>query len=259
MPQPDPLISLGLNEPRKTELPAADELQFQRAEPVSKTGEPAPAPTRRCVACKQPIAETYFHAQGQVVCPRCAALIQAGQQAPPAHSLLTAALYGIGAALAGCAIYATVAIVTGYEMALIAILVGYMVGKAVRQGSKGGGRPQQVLAVCLTYFAISTSYIPVAIYRVRSHRAVASQAASEATPDTTTKAPSRLPAPRRSMGSAVLVLLLFGLAAPFLMLRAGVGAILSLIIILIGLRQAWRLTGRADILITGPYEAASPA
>ena len=57
----------------------------------------------------------------------------------------------------------------------------------------------------------------------------------------------------------VFRLLLLGLAAPFLMLRGGAGAILSLIIILIGLRQAWTWTGRPKIIITGPYEAAHPA
>jgi hypothetical protein len=59
-------------------------------------------------------------------------------------------------------LYALVAILTGLEVGLIAILVGYMVGRAVRHGSGGlGGRPQQILAVVLTYFAITTSYLPV--------------------------------------------------------------------------------------------------
>ena len=41
-----------------------------------------------------------------------------------------------------------------------------MVGNAIRHASNGlGGRPQQILAVTLTYFAISTSYIPVMIYQ----------------------------------------------------------------------------------------------
>ena len=71
-----------------------------------------------------------------------------------------------GAALAGCALYAAVAILLHAEIGLIAILVGWMVGKAIRHGSYGrGGRPQQILAVALTYFAITTSYIPVILYQ----------------------------------------------------------------------------------------------
>lgn len=43
--------------------------------------------------------------------------------------------------MAGCAIYATVAPVTGLEIGLIAILAGVMVGKAIRHAPGGlGGR-----------------------------------------------------------------------------------------------------------------------
>ncbi len=82
--------------------------------------------------------------------------------------MLRAALYGAGAAL--------VAIVTGYEIGLISILVGITVGKAIRRGSHGwGGRPQQILAVALTYFAITSSYIPVAIYNAQNKPAAAAR------------------------------------------------------------------------------------
>jgi hypothetical protein len=55
----------------------------------------------------------------------------------------------------------------GVEIGIIAIAVGYMVGKAVRAGSRGlGGRPQQILAVLLTYFSITTSYVAVGFYQM---------------------------------------------------------------------------------------------
>ena len=82
------------------------DLQFQHAEPLPVEDSNAP----RCVVCKQTIGPTYFHAQGQVVCPTCAGRIQSGQEKPPAAALGRAALYGIGAALAGCILYAAVAI-----------------------------------------------------------------------------------------------------------------------------------------------------
>jgi hypothetical protein len=143
--------------------PSPQDLQFQHAEPIDAASSPNAAQT--CVVCKQPVADTYYHAQGQVVCPLCAQRIQTGQQAAPPLSLMRAALYGGTAALGGCLLYALVAIVLHAEIGLIAILVGWMVGKAIRHASYGrGGRPQQILAVALTYFAITTSYIPVILY-----------------------------------------------------------------------------------------------
>ena len=183
------------------------------------------APVRRCAVCQQLVPDQYYQAQGKVICPSCAERIRAGQQAQPSSSLARAVLYGTGAALAGCAIYATVAIVTGYEFALLAILVAWMVGKAIRYASNGrGGRPQQILAVVLTYFAITASYIPVAFHGSSV----------------------------RPVINAQLIGLM--LAAPFLSLTSGFSGILTLIIIFVGISQAWKLTRASDILITGPYD-----
>ena len=218
------------------------DLQFRQAESINDTRQ-------RCVACKTPIASTYFHAQGHVVCPSCAEKIKAGQQAPPAFSLARAALFGAGAAVLGCAIYAAVAILLNLEIGIIAIVVGILVGKAVRKGSNGlGGRPQQILAVVLTYFAITTSYIPVYIYQVSKNPKVVEQQQQTRTEG---------PAQPTSVGAAVVTTLLIFAAAPFLNLSSGIGALLSLFIIFIGLRQAWVMTGRREILIMGPYQAAS--
>src|ERR1035437_6778208 len=126
--------------------PSPQDLQFQHAEPIAEASSSegsAPA----CVVCKQPVGGAYYQAQGQAVCPPCAERIRTGQQTAPPLSLMRAALYGSGAALGGCALYALVAIVLHAEIGLIAILVGWMVGKAIRHGSYGrGGRPQQILA-----------------------------------------------------------------------------------------------------------------
>ena len=227
------------------------DLQFQRAEPVAP--EPSPDdPSPRCVVCKRPTGDTYFHAQGLVVCPGCAEQIRTGQQAPPAVSLMRAALYGGGAALAGCLLYALVAIVLHAEIGLIAILVGYMVGKAIRHAGQGrGGRPQQILAVILTYFAITTSYIPVFIYNaVKNPRpAITQQQPGQASP-----APAVAEKGPTSFGSAVVFLLLLAAVAPFLTLgSSGISGLIGLFIIFIGLQRAWKLTGRSEILIMGPY------
>ena len=261
------------------QAPPPHELQFQHAEALPPEGASGPT-SQLCVACKRPIGGTYYHAQGRVVCAECASRIQAGQQAPPPLSLARALLYGAGAALGGCILYAAVAIITGWEFGLVAIVVGYMVGKAIRHGSRGlGGRPQQLLAVVLTYFAITTSYIPVLVYETvhhpeqfaRSRKAKGGAAKGEAarsgagqgsavrsgTAESQTPAPPGSPRqPRMPAGAASVMLLLLTAAAPFFGLASGLSGIITLFLIFIGMRQAWKLTARSEILVTGPYETA---
>ena len=75
-----------------------------------------------------------------------------------------ALLYGLGAAAAGTLVYFLVLWLSGYEVGLIAILVGWLVGKAVFAGSGNiGGRKYQVLAVALTYCSICASYAPLIV------------------------------------------------------------------------------------------------
>jgi hypothetical protein len=233
--------------------PSPQDLQFQHAEPVAEAGAASGSSARTCVACKQPVGDTYFHAQGQLVCPLCAQRLQTGQQAPPALSLMRAALYGGVAALGGCTLYALVAIVLNAEIGLIAILVGWMVGKAIRHASYGlGGRPQQILAVTLTYFAITTSYIPVILYQAAKNpqRVEQQQAQTKAAP-----AEAR---PRVAASGLVLYLLMIAAIAPFLSLTSGISGLISLFILFIGLQRAWKLTERSGILLMGPYTAEAP-
>ena len=241
--------------------PAPHELQFQHAELISEV-MPASGPV--CVVCKRPVGATYFHAQGQTVCPDCAQRIESGQQAPPAISLARAALYGGGAALAGCALYALVAIVTNAEIGLIAILIGWMVGKAIRHASHGlGGRPQQILAIVLTYFAISTSYIPVMIYQMFVHpspavqKQIAAKKAARPSGQVTSDPVTAQPA-ATAVGKLLLALLLLAAVAPFLQLTGGIGGLISLFILFLGLQRAWVLTARSEILVMGPYPVDTP-
>jgi len=248
MSVPDEPIALGLNaQPPTGSAPPAEALQFRRAEPVGT------ASTQRCFACQGPVSQTYYHASGRVVCPACAMRIQHGQQAPPVYSFPRALLFGAGAGLAGCAIYATVAIATGMEIGLIAILVGVMVGKAIRRASGGfGGRPQQILAVVLTYFSITTSYIPVIIWEVAHKSKMELARTGKGGP-----ASNRAPASARPTSAARVIVYLLAVcaAAPFLSLTSGLSGLISLFIIFIGLKQAWSLTGRSEILVMGPYQA----
>lgn len=57
-------------------------------------------------------------------------------------------------------------------------------------------------------------------------------------------------------GKAILYLLAMGAAAPFLSPTSGISGIISLFIIFIGLKQAWRLSGRSKVPLMGPYVTA---
>jgi DNA-directed RNA polymerase subunit RPC12/RpoP len=257
MPEPESFPTLGLDAKASESAEAGADvsaLQPQHAEAIRQPGQTAGA---HCIACRRPILDSYFHIQGQVVCPECSSAIASKQKAPPVSSLGKALLYGLAAATAGCALYAIVAIVTGLELALIAILVGYMVGMAIRKASGGlGGRGQQILAVILTYFSITTSYIPVGIYQyMKGDKQVQSGAAESSAVDTGSS-PEEKSSSAASAGSVVTSLLLLVVAAPFLGLSHGFGALISLLIIFFGLQRAWHIAGRRDLVIMGPYQAS---
>jgi len=44
------------------------------------------------------------------------------------------------------------------------------------------------------------------------------------------------------------------MASPFMSLNQGLGGLLTLLIIFWGLQRAWRMTGRSNILVMGPYQ-----
>lgn len=136
-----------------------------------------------------------------------------------AGAFAPALFYGIGAAVVGLVVYASFTIITHWYFGYVALLVGWMVGKAIMQGSGGvGGLRYQVTAVALTYAAISLASIPIAIARA-ADRGYAIDWGTMAGP-----------------------LLVGGIASPFLKLQQGPYGIIGLAILFVGLRVAFRLT-----------------
>jgi len=136
---------------------ADDDLQFDQAEYVT----PAQAgPT--CGLCHQPIADAYYEIGGKVFCATCRGRIEESfQGGSRLGRVLKAFVFGTVAALAGGALYYAIIRTTGYNIGLISVLVGYMVGRAVRAGSANrGGLFYQFLAVFLTYSSIVAMYVP---------------------------------------------------------------------------------------------------
>ncbi|MEO8097197.1 MAG: hypothetical protein ABI811_05805 [Acidobacteriota bacterium] len=223
-----------------------DSLQFQKAEYAS--GGPP------CAACKTPIQQEYFQLAGSNICPACAAKARANQARPSHATVMRGLLYGAGAAVICSVVYASIILITGMGLGLIAVAVGYLVGRAVRTGSRGLGGRRWVAAVALTYLAITFGYVPVIVQQMgKDDRA--KQAAQK------DKAPQAA-RPASSVGMiAVGLVVLTGIAmvAPILNLMSGVGGILGVVIIGVGLLQAWKLTARDERLLVGPYQREEAA
>jgi hypothetical protein len=239
------------------------DLQFDKAEPAA--GQPA-APAA-CATCQRPLASVYYQVNGRPACERCKAQLEYDQMSGSAVSnVVRAGAFGLLAALAGGAIWYAVRATTGYEVGLIAIVVGVMVGGAVRAGCRRrGGVAYQVLAVVLTYFGICVQYVPDIIKAIRDQPAVQAEKTSASTSTTPVQAaaappeslPAASPAANHTPGVQILIalglLLAFAMAAPFL---GGFENIIGILIIGFALWEAWKINRRVPMQIEGPFRLA---
>jgi hypothetical protein len=221
--------------------------QFATAEYSTPPGAAA------CKACGKSITGAYYRANGVPVCGSCAQRIK--DQAPvDSHSAFVRGIcFGIGGAILGLALYAGFALATGWIVGFVSLAVGYIVGRAIVFGSGGaGGRRYQVAAVLLTYIAVSMAAVPIAISQQMKQKSAQQRAAQAGDPTTAAK-------PRMSPLKALGVLTLVGLASPFLDLSNPMHGVIGLIILVVGLRIAWRLTAGRAVSIVGPIHDPAPA
>ena len=116
--------------------PAAEPLQFEHAD---FTAAPA-APVFGCSACAQPIADAYYEIHGQTLCAGCRDRVAAHFTGGSGLSrFVRAVMIGGLAAVAGTLIYFVVLAATGYQAALIAILVPDT-HRALKGGRSGRAR-----------------------------------------------------------------------------------------------------------------------
>lgn len=131
-------------------------LQFDKAEFDSSV-------SASCAFCKRPGLTSYFDINGKVTCDACRAKI-AAQVAPEDVPYAQAFLLGLGAAIVSGVAYGFTRKLTGANIGLVSVAVGWFVGTAVRRGAgQVGGRPQQVMAVLLSYLAVAASFLPVVV------------------------------------------------------------------------------------------------
>jgi hypothetical protein len=254
------------------------ELQFDR---VETTGSPSQAAVPgvtgvTCAVCGRSVGDEYFTANGKPICANCRQVVTTAAATPrSAGPLLLAALFGFGASVAGAAIYYAVIAITNLEIGIVAILIGYMVGWAVRKGAGGrGGRRFQILAVALTYWAVGLAYAPLAYKEVVKNK-VSSSAQSDSAAnnkptigerlgdtthvtarDATASANGDVSGRDALIALGGLFLLIFALPVMSVVGSMPFG-LLSALIIFIGLRQAWHMTGAPRLEISGPYKVGT--
>jgi hypothetical protein len=185
----------------------------------------------KCVRCRQPLNGRFYLFNGEPLCELCA---HAAADAPAEGgdaAFLQAMLTGLGAAVAGCILYAAVEVITGWTIGYVALAVGWLVGKAIKLGSGGmGGRRYQIVAAIYTYCSVSFANLLVTLHAMRGVQIV--------------------------FGERFFVLAArYGLLSPFIELRHGVSGIIGLFILFIAIRAAWTMTAGSEFRLTGPHDA----
>lgn len=231
-----------------------------------------------CKACNTTITGEYYRVNGVQACANCVEKVK--QQMPKdTHSaFVRGILFGVGGAIAGLIVYSLFWIITGIVIGYVSLAVGWLVGKAIKAGSKGiGGRRYQIVAVAFTYAAVSMSAIPMGIsayIKENKNKVQTSQTKtvpnsgavvvdggdgsnneSEAAKSETAGTPQK----KMSAGAAIGALLFAGLASPFLELGDEPGGIIGLVILFVGMNIAWKMTAGTKIDIVGPFKASEPA
>jgi hypothetical protein len=266
-----------------TEAGDRSALQFEKAET-----EESPSGPMSCAFCADPIRGVYYQVGGAVACEGCRERKLAEKEVGSGLARWArAAALGTGAAIVGALIWYLVAELTGYEFGLIAIVIGLLVGGAVRFGSRRrGGWVYQGLAMFLTYASIVSTYVPaifeglamaaesegvetesgeVALASVDAAAegvdavpvAAAAGESLEAVVETDPEAALEEGGPvvggllGAVIGLGLLAVIVF--AAPFL---AGFENFMGWIILAIGLYEAWKLNRRETLIFEGPFRLA---
>jgi hypothetical protein len=236
------------------------ELQFDRA--TYKGADPGPAGGVPCANCKGPLGDSYWKWQQHIVCSRCKDRLSGVLADSQSNKRLAKAILTGGATALGCGIaYAVFVGVTHIQFALATIGIAFLIARVVRQASGGvGGVRFQVVAVALTYLSATMGYIP-GIWRGLQEAAAEHDKADEkesaspaAQPGTAADAKPKASA----AGFLVAVAFLLGLmlAAPFLEVTE---APFGLIIVAIGLWEAWKLSRGPPVQLEGPFRVGAQA
>jgi hypothetical protein len=204
----------------------SEPINFDRAEYVEVS-------ELNCKLCREPLRYEYYDMSGGTICRQCRDKIVEGRDVGGGFQrFLRAAAFGLVAAAIGAVLYALIVKLTGLEIGLVAVLLGFMVGKSVSTGSyHTGGWRYQALAMFLTYAAICVGYMPAILRGAGGRYTLA----------------------------LIVVAFLISLSVPFgVLIYGGMSGILGPIIIGIGLYEAWKLNKPGLSSIGGPYPISPP-
>ena len=228
------------------------EPQFERMEPREETAQSA------CAACQRQIPDVYYETAGRIFCEACREAVLASQSGGSGTSrLLKALLLGAGAAAVSAVVWYGITELTGYQLGIVAIAVGFAVGFAVRAGSEQrGGWAYQAIAVLFTYLAIAASYVPLVMEGFREQAAAEASPTDAADPDAEATGD---PVPPEIDETALLIgAIAVSLALPVLQVTEGTGFI-GLLIVGFALYEAWKINKRRAIAFSGPFRLSRAA
>ena len=252
-------------------------LQFDTAIPSGPAEAHSVQQGVSCVGCRRPLRNEYFDVDGQSTCRSCRDQAARLAETPREWGVFfRACLFGFVAAVLGAIVYYAVIAITNFEIGIVAIAIGYMVGQGIRMATQGrGGRRFQVIALVLTYWAVGLAYVPFIFSEVSKTDTTEQASISTTTvadaPDASAadepeadEPASAAPASPDGVNLPVAVAILagFSLLLPVLTIVSSLpGGLISAAIIAFGMQQAWRMTAAPQPQISGPYRigAGPPA
>jgi hypothetical protein len=253
----------------------SDDLQFDVVEPTRAVSSQSAGLT--CSFCKRPIELVYYALRDNMICLQCRDHLLG----PPAKGgftrFLTASTFGIAAAAISAIIWYAIRVATNSELGIVAVAVGFAVGKAVRKGSGNWGGPgYQFLAVLLTYLSIGATYVPSAVQAFakgfnspRAKAAAVNRDATNPEPKARAHEASRdqfdnADKPARStpvIEPIAKIVIVFGIGTCLALtvgpIAMGWQSPILLLIYGIALFEAWKFTKRLVLPIQGPYQLAA--
>jgi hypothetical protein len=227
-----------------------------------------------CKSCNQAISGAYYRINGSLACERCTTQLQTQLPKDNHAAFVRAVMFGVAAAVLGLIGYAAFSIITGIQIGYISLAVGWLIGKAMRTGSRGvGGLRYQIAAAIFTYAAVAMAAIPIYFSQVSKEKAAKppqvktapanpgapAEHTDNSGPSSGAATPTPEGKPRVNPFKALGLLALLGLASPFLELQDPFHGAIGLIILFVGMRFAWQQTGAPKIDIVGPFQNRAPA
>jgi hypothetical protein len=183
----------------------------------------------RCTLCGSPIYDEFYRVNAKLACAGCGVAASSGHAQGSSTAFADGLLHGLFAAMVAMAVYAAFTIYTHVYLGYVAVAVGWLIGRSIMKGSNAVGGPRlQVAAAVLTYGAISLAAIPI---RVAAFSSIGDM----------------------NWNNEMVPLALWGIASPILYLQYPIFGFVGLVLLLAGMRIAWRITAARRLLVDGPH------